>query len=253
MDSRWNGTGPVRRRQAVVNELSRQAYRLDRQLAAVRSGAESRLADPRCAVAVWQMAEKQAEFGHLVAEGYRKDRYSPISALVRTLFEDATLLAWLSMQEDAEPQASRVKQVLLQYYRECQYRGESIPPDAVALIRNAHGKAARKPPSWEDRVKQLDEQERRTVNGKPFWSSHTELVDRLNPYVHSDLSGAVRYTDPRLRELLGFQAVVYGYQYLSLSVVSVARLSDQHALGARAQAAYDRGHTSKMKELRRLF
>jgi hypothetical protein len=124
--------------------MSRQAYRLDRQLPAIRVGAETWLGDARSAVAVWQLAAKQAEFGHLVAEGYRKQRYSPIASLVRTLFEDATLLAWMSAPNGSADQVPGVQQV---------------SPDAIDLLKNTTGKGARKPPSWEDRVRQLDADE----------------------------------------------------------------------------------------------
>jgi hypothetical protein len=251
--SPWNGSGPIRRRQQVATALSRQAYRLDSQLPAIRAGAESWLGHPRCAVAIWQLASKQAEFGHLVAEGYKKQRYSAIAALVRTLFEDATLLAWMSAPNDSEEQTPRVKQVLLDYYREARNQGDDIPPDAIDLLKNTTGKAARRPPSWEDLVRQLDADERRKPEGIAFWQSHVGHVAELNTYVHSDLGGAVQFVDPRLRELVGFRSVVYGLQYLSLSIVSVVRLSNQNALATRAQAAFNAGHGQKMDELKRLF
>jgi hypothetical protein len=54
-------------------------------------------------------------------------------------------------------------------------------------------------------------------------------------------------------ELLGFEALVYGHQYLSLSIVSIARLSNQNALPARAQDALARIHDQEMEELQRLI
>jgi hypothetical protein len=55
------------------------------------------------------------------------------------------------------------------------------------------------------------------------------------------------------RELLGFEALVFGHQYLTLSIVSVVRLSDHNSLADRAQAAYGRIHSQEMVEMKRLF
>jgi hypothetical protein len=57
------------------------AYRLDSQLEEIRSGARDRLNHPRAGLAVWQMAAKQAEFAHLVVDGYRKGYFTPVAAL----------------------------------------------------------------------------------------------------------------------------------------------------------------------------
>jgi hypothetical protein len=48
-------------------------------------------------------------------------------------------------------------------------------------------------------------------------------------------------------------ALVYGHQYLSLSIVSIVRLSDQNALAARAQDAFARIHDQELEELQRLI
>jgi|tagenome__1003787_1003787.scaffolds.fasta_scaffold20988621_3 hypothetical protein len=233
--------------------MSRQAYRLERQLPAILEGAEQWLESLRAAQVVWEMAAKQAEFGHLVVAGYRQGRYSAIASLVRTLFEDATLLAWMAIPNDSEKQAPRVLQVMLRFYKEAVHKGLSLPPDAEELLKTTTGAAARNPPSWEDRVRQLDADEADKEDGKPFWATHVAHVEMLNDYVHSHPGGTGQFTDPMTRELLGFEALVFGHQYLTLSVVSVVRLSNQNALAARAQAAFARIHAQEMNEMRRLF
>lgn len=233
--------------------MSRQAYRLERQLPAILRGAEQRLGSRRAVQVVWEMAAKQAEFGHLVVAGYRQDRYSAIAPLVRTLFEDATLLAWMAIPDDPAKQAPRVLQVVLQFYRDAQNKGQTLPPDAAKLLKATTGAAAKRPPSWEDRVKQLDADEAGKAGGKPFWATHVDHVEMLNDYVHSHPGGTGQFSAAMTRELLGFEALVFGHQYLTLSVVSVVRLSDQNALADRAQAAFARIHNQEMSEIRRLF
>jgi hypothetical protein len=233
--------------------MSRQAYRLERQLPAILAGADGWLGTGRAAQAVWQFAAKQSEFGHLVVAGYRKGRYSPMAALVRTLYEDATLLAWCAAPNDSEQQAPRVLRVLLDYYRRARDKGHALPPDADRMLKETSGAPARKPPSMEDRARQLDDDERGNQDGKAFWVSHLGHVELLNAYVHAELGGAPHFVDPMTRELLGCEALVYGHQYLSLSIVSIVRLSNQNALAARAQAAFARTHDDELEELQRLI
>jgi hypothetical protein len=202
---------------------------------------------------VWQFAAKQSEFAHLVVAGYRKGRYSPVAALVRTLFEDATLLAWCAVPDDSEKQAPRVLRVLLDYYRTAKHKDHTLPPDAERLLIRTSGPATRKPPSMEDRARQLDKDEGGKTDGQPFWVSHLDHVEMLNDYVHAELGGAPHFVDPMTRELLGFEALVYGHQYLSLSIVSIVRLSNQNALAERAHAAFARIHPQELAELARLI
>jgi hypothetical protein len=250
---RWDGAEAVRRRREVATAMSRQAYRLGRQLPAIRDGADEWLGSARSAQFVWQFAAKQSEFGHLVVSGYRAGRYSPIAALVRTLFEDATLLAWCAVPDDSEQQAPRTLRVLLEYYRRVQAKGHRLPADAAQLLKDTTGARARKPPSMEDRVRQLDDDEGAKEDGTPFWMSHLGHVELLNAYVHSELGGTPHFVDPMTRELLGFEALVYGHQYLSLSIVSIVRLSNQNALAIRAQDAFARIHDKELEELQRLI
>jgi hypothetical protein len=98
--------------------MSLQAYRLDRQLPAIREGATKRLGESRIAIGVWQMAAKIAEFGHGVVGEYRDRRYGAAAALVRTLFEEVTLLAWVAAPDDAEAQLRRMTRVALILFRE---------------------------------------------------------------------------------------------------------------------------------------
>jgi hypothetical protein len=249
---KWDAPDSRKARRAVASAMSRQAYRLERQLTAIRTGAEHRLGETRAAQAVWQFAAKQSEFGHLVVAGYRDGRYSPIASLARTLYEDATLLAWCAVSDDAQQQAARVSRILLDYYRTVRNKGRALPPDADAMLKQVTGAAARRPPSMEDRACQLDEHERST-DGKPFWATHLDHVSMLNDYVHAELGGAPRFIDPMTRELLGFEVLMYSHQYLTLSIVSVVRLSDQNALAKRAQEAYDRVHPETNAELNRLI
>lgn len=237
----------------MATAMSRQAYRLQRQLPAVLSGAKRWLGTARSAQFVWQFAAKQSEFGHLVVAGYRAGRFSPIAALVRTLFEDATLLAWCAIPNDSEQQAPRVARVLLDYYRRVRHKGYALPADAEQLLKRMTGAAARKPPSMEDRARQLDDDEGGKDDGKRFWGSHLGHVEMLNAYVHAELGGAPHFVEPMTRELLGFEALVYGHQYLSLSIVSIVRLSNQNALATRAQNAFARIHDQELEEMQRLI
>jgi hypothetical protein len=233
--------------------MSRQAYRLERALPAIGGGAEKWLGDWRQGEVVREMAAKQVDFGHLIVAGYRVGRYSAIAPLVRTVFEDTTLLAWLAMPDDSEEQAPRVTRVLLQFYRDARNKGQALPPDADKLLKTTTGAAAKKLPSWEDRVRQLDADEAIKPGGKQFWGTHTGHVELLNDYVHSHLAGTGQFIDPMTRELLGFEALVFGHQYLTLSIVSIVRLSNQNALADRAHAAFARIHNQEMTEMRRLF
>jgi hypothetical protein len=233
--------------------MSRQAYRLERALPAVLADGERWLGSLRHAQVVWGVACKQVEFAHLIVAGYRTGRYSATASLVRTLFEDATLLAWMALPDDSDDQAQRVMRVMLQFYREAVNRGREVPPDAVELLKATTGAAARKPPSWEDRVRQVDADERAKPGGKPYLSSHIGHVEMLNNYVHSHLGGTGQFTDPMTRELLGFEALYYSHQYLVMSIVNIARLTDQEALADRAQAAYARTRRQEAAEFQRLF
>jgi hypothetical protein len=233
--------------------MSRQAYRLERDLPAIFKGAEQWLGSLRHAQVVGKMAAKQVDFGHLVVAGYRDGRYSAIASLVRTLFEDTTLLAWMAMPDDSDDQAPRVMQALLHFYKDARNKGQKLPPDAVKLLNTTTGAAARNPPSWENRVQQLDADEASKQGGKPFWATHVGHVALLNDYVHSHLGGTGQFIDPMTRELLGFEALVFGHQYLTLSIVSLVRLSDQTALADRAQATFARIHAQEMAEMKRLL
>jgi hypothetical protein len=105
----------------------------------------------------------------------------------------------------------------------------------------------------EDRAKQLDEDERKnTESGKAFWETHLDHVELLNDFVHAELGGSPIFTDPMTRELLGFEALVYAHQYLSLSIVSVVRLTGLDKPSEQAQAAFAPIHDTGMQELRRL-
>jgi hypothetical protein len=250
----WDDDEVVKRRKEVSGAMSRQAQRLEDPLDAIRDSAGQWLENnDRAGQAVWLLATKQAEFGHLVAEGYRRGRYTAIAALVRTLFEDATLLSWMAIPNDSEDQVRRVVRVLVDYYRDARNQGKSIPPDAEQLLKDTTGKDARKPPSWEDRVSQLDDDEHRKEDGRPFWDSHKAHVEFLNDYVHSSLGGSGQFTDAMTRELLGYEALVYGHQYLTLSIVAIARLSNQNEMCDEAQGAFAEIHGREMEELRRLF
>jgi hypothetical protein len=121
------------------------------------------------------------------------------------------------------------------------------------MLKQTSGPAARKPPSMEDRARQLDLDEHAQDDGQPFWASHLSHVELLNSYVHAELGGAPHFVDPMTRELLGFEVLVFGHQYLTLSIVSVVRLSGQNALAKRAQDAFGRMHAQEEAQLDRLI
>lgn len=253
MSPKWDDSTRVRRRREAATAMSHQADRLERRLPRVLSDTEARLGNVRYAQVVWGIAAKQVDFGHLVAAGYRTGRFTAIASLVRTLFEDLTLLAWMALPDDPNNQASRVRRTLLQFYREAVNKGGAIPPDGAGLLKVTTGKEARKPPSWEARVAQLEADEGAKPGGKGFWTSHIAHVEMLNDYVHSNLSGTGQFIGPIWRELLGFEALVYGNEYLLGSIIGVARLAGQDELAHRARAAYDRTHDGDMAELERLM
>ena len=141
----------------------------------------------------------------------------------------------------------------LHYWAPGVNKGEKLPPDAVKLLNTTTGAAARRPPSWEDRVRQLDADEASKQRGTPFWTTHVQHVELLNDYVHSNLGGTGQFIDPMTRKLLGFEALVYGHQYLTLSIVSIVRLSNHNSLANRAQTAYERIHRQEVAELQRLI
>lgn len=93
------------------------------------------------------MAAKLAEFGHLVVEGYRQSRYVPAAALVRSLFEEVTMLAWVAAPDDPEAQRRRATRVALDQFRRARHRKQTLPPDAEKLLKHTTGRAAKKPPS----------------------------------------------------------------------------------------------------------
>jgi hypothetical protein len=59
--SRWNTSGPVRRRRQVAAAMSRQAFRLERALPAIGNGAEQWLGGWHEGEAVREMAANRSE------------------------------------------------------------------------------------------------------------------------------------------------------------------------------------------------
>jgi hypothetical protein len=248
----WDTPESVQARRKVATAMSLQTYRLERQLPAIRDGAAERLGDARVALGAWQMAMKIAEFGHGVVDQYRQRRYAATAALVRTLFEEVTLLAWVAAPDDAEAQLRRMTRVALVVFREAKARGAALPSDAARLLRETTGSAAKKPPSFRDQLKQLDAKEAKAPDGKLFWETHAAHYDLLSDVVHPGFLGP-EFSDPMTHELLGFEALAYGHQYLVIGTVSAVRLADQNALADSAQAAYERVHGVQDAELRRLI
>lgn len=231
--------------------MSHQAYRLDRQLDAIREGAEARLGNQRLAMVPWQSAAKLAEFGHGIVGAYRANRYAVAAAATRTLLEEVAQLSWVAIPDDAEAQKVRATRVAVGIFRKAKAEGHPLPSDAERLLRNVRASAAKAMPSFKDQLKQLDANERKS-DGKEFWVSHAGQYGMLNDVVHPGALGP-DFTDPMTRELFGFNAIVYGHQYLSLGIVSAVRLSDQSARSDRAQAAYGRVQPTQQAELKRLI
>jgi hypothetical protein len=243
----------------VATAMSRQACRLERQLSAIRAGAEEWLGDAQCAQAVAELAHKQVDFGHLLTAGYRDGRYSAAAALARTLFEDCTLLAWLSVpryqDDDAlkRQQAIRINRLLLDFYRKARHLEVALPGHAEALIKQTTGEAAKKVPAWERRVELLDQDEAKNPGGIQFWVDHKRHYALLNDYVHPSLGGTPNFVNPKTHEWLGFNALRWGHQYFTTSLVAVCRMSGQGRLGSRAQAAYAAINPTQITELNRLL
>jgi hypothetical protein len=222
----------------IANAFSRQVYRLDRVLPGIVDAARNRLDDSRAGDGVEVVAAKSSEVGHALVASYRAGWYTAPPVLSRTLLEDASFLAWVALPDDISAQTERMMRGVLDLFRRQKAAGTQLPAHALQLLRETTGSAARQPPSFQDRLQQLDADET-AKSGSPFWSSHRQHFKLATDYVHSNLMGPL-FHDPRTRELLGFSSLAHGYQYFSLAAVSAARLAGRNDLVARFHAAYGR-------------
>lgn len=108
----WDTPEAAATRRRVASHMARQVRRLEEALPQLAASSGRWLDHSRAGQAVWLLAAKEVEFAGLVVAGYRAGKYSAIAALTRTLFEDATLLAWCAVPGYSEEQRPRVLRVL---------------------------------------------------------------------------------------------------------------------------------------------
>jgi hypothetical protein len=240
----------VEKTREVANAFSHQAYRLDRASPTILEAAGRRLGQAQATDGLAVLMAKQAEFGHMLVESYRSGRYRPMAALVRTLLEDTSYLAWVATPGDPEKQTRRMLRGVLAFYRAAEQNGVKLPPAAKTLVRETTGKAARKPPSFEDRLRQLDKHEEET-GGEQFWRSHAGQIAVSNDHVHTTMAGPM-FGISKAHELLGFSTLAYGHQYLTLGAVSAARVAGLDQMAERFTEAYRRVVDLQRRQLGKL-
>jgi hypothetical protein len=236
---RFGSQADLRARRRVADAFARQARRLDALQPGIQPAVQKRTKEIRLGQAVAQVAAKHAEFAHALVVCYRSGLYSPMAAMTRTVLEDASLTTWAAIPDDTDKQRERLLRIAAAYYRTSEHKGTRLQPDIKRLIASVTGEAARKPPSFEDRLRQLDDHERSIEGGIPFWVSHTAGVEMSNTFVHSNLVGPM-FTDDRTNELLGFQSLAVGHQYFCIGFVSIARLAGRSDVVEKINAGYER-------------
>jgi hypothetical protein len=222
---------------------------------ALLNAAGTRFGEPRIGELVAHVAARQAEFGEAVISDFRHGRFSAATSLVRSMLETTVWISWALGRPDDEEQKRRLIRLLLVGYRDARSKGQEIPPDAHRLLANVTGKAARKPPSFENVLEQLDALEAKTEGGKPFWVSHAAHYDFASDYTHPEtFAPAVRdIDDPKPIEALGVAALTWGHQYLALAGSACAILADLAELKDQIERRYGAVADVQRAERQRVF
>jgi hypothetical protein len=249
---RFGSPADIQARRRVANVFGRQARRLDAFLPDITDAVASRTSNVRYGQAVAQVAAKHAEYAHAMVECYRSVLYAPMPAMTRTVLEDASLLSWLALPDEPADQAQRLRRVVVHLYRTARNKGTKLQPDAEQLVNHTMGQAAKRPPSFEDRLRQLDDHERSIDGGIPFWESHLQGVELANDFVHANLAGPL-FTDAKTHELLGFQALAVGYQYFSIGLIGAARLAGRDDIVEHANRLYERTAATRLEQRDKLL
>jgi hypothetical protein len=199
------------------------------------------------------VAARQSEFALAVITEFRKGRFSAATAVVRSLFETTVWIAWPFTASGEDQQRQRLIRLLLQGYRDARNIGATLPADVLALLANTTGKAARKPPDFQDVLKQADELERKTEGGKEYWQSHHVNWEWTSRHVHPSLVGSYLGPDVAVEnERVGVNALVYGHQYLAMAGVTCAIAASLDDLKSRVEKRYASVADLQHREIDRL-
>jgi hypothetical protein len=205
----------------------------------LRAAAAAHFEEPRIGQLTAQTAARQAEYGRVVVEAFRAGRFGAATVVVRSLLEITAWIAWPMCAKEDDQQRARLIRLLLAEYRTARNRGTTLPPDADELLRKTTGRAARKPPDFQQMLKDLDALERETEGGVEFWVSHAANYAWGNEHVHPSLYGPLarggRLTpDPAI----GRNALVTGHQYLAVTGATCALIADLPELKQKIEAHY---------------
>jgi hypothetical protein len=248
------GFEPTPSQRAIANAFSRNAQLLGRAatLQRLADAAAARFHEPRIGQLIAHVAGRQAEFGRALVDEFRRGRFTVATTLVRSMLETAAWAAWpIGHSSDVE-QRARLIRLLLDGYRDAQQKGMTIPPDARRLIATTTGKAARKPPSFDDILKQLDALEAKTPGGKKWWVSHADHFDFASDYTHPTISGSFADLAGTPIVWLGANALVRGHQYLAVTGATCAIAADLPTLKSKIEARYANIAGTQSAELARV-
>jgi len=245
----------TREQRTIADAFSRNAQLLGSTptLRRLHDAAGKRFDEPRIGQLVAHVAAKQAEFGRGIVDAFRSGRFSVATALVRPLLEMTAWLAWPFSTSSESRQRERLIRLLLQGYRDAQNRGVQLPPDAAKLLASARGRAARRPPDFQQMLKDLDELERKTPEGQEYWVSHAKNFEWASHHVHPGLYGPLVSLDKlETNELVGVNALVFGHQYLAMSAVTCAIAANLEYLKTQIEHRYESVVELQRREIERL-
>jgi hypothetical protein len=250
-----SGFRPTDDQRTIANAFSRNALLLGsaRTIGRLIAATSKRFEEPRIGELIAHVAARQSEFALAVITEFREGRFSAATAVVRSLFEMTVWIAWPFTVSDETQQRQRLVRILLQGYRDARNIGVTLPPDAVALLAHTTGKAARKPPDFQDVLKQADELERKTEGGNEYWQSHYANWEWASRQVHPSLVGSYLGQDAAVEnERIGVNALVYGHQYLALAGVTCAIAASLDDLKSRIEKRYASVAAVQHEEIDRL-
>ena len=155
-----SGFKPNAKQRMIANAFSRNAQLLGRPttLERLRDAAGTRFEEP-VGQLVAHVAAKQAEFGRAVVDEFRAGRFSAAVSLVRPLLEMTAWIAWPICNPSEADQRQRVIRLVLSGYREAQHQGRELHL-TLEFARDDDRPSSRKPPSFPDMLRQLDETRR---------------------------------------------------------------------------------------------
>jgi hypothetical protein len=245
---------PTEDQRRIANAFSASAQLLSRpsRISRLERAVGQRFGEPRAGQLVAQVAARQAEFGRSIVDTFRVGRFTAASALTRSLLEMTVWICWPLADSDLTVQRERLVRLVVDQYRAAMSRGQAVPPDASALVRGVAGRAARKPPSFEDMLIQLDRHEAEAEGGISFWSSHASLYSFTNRHVHPSMYGPLYARGAGSDgQLVGATALVYGHQHLALAASACAIYAQDQDLETRIAANFAAVRDLQRAELHR--